>query len=70
MQQEDEAHERDDRAFLEQRDFERPNRAMDEVGAVVDRNDFCAFGQAALDLGETLLDAADDPGRVKTPRLL
>ena len=59
VQQEDEAHERDDGAFLEQRDLERRNRAMDEVGAVVDRNDLRAFGQAALDLGESLLDAAD-----------
>ena len=38
MQQEDEADERDDQAFLDQRALERVDGAVDQIGAVIDRH--------------------------------
>ncbi len=52
VQQEDHAHERDDEAFLDQRGLERGNGTVDELGAVVDRDDLGAVRQAVLDLGQ------------------
>src|SRR6266536_1702436 len=40
MQQEDDADQRHDHALLEQRMLERVDRRIDQVGAVIDRDDF------------------------------
>ena len=45
MQQKDDADQRDDDAFLGQRVFQRLDRAMNEIGAVIDRLDRHAFRQ-------------------------
>src|SRR5262249_34371813 len=58
------ADEGDDGALLDQRSLERIDGAVDEVGAVVDRFDGHALGQARRDLGETVLDVADHGQRV------
>ena len=55
MQQEHDADERDDEALLDERALERVDRAVDEVGAVVDRPRCHALGQARRDLGERSL---------------
>ena len=60
VQQEHHAHERDDEAFLEQRVLQRLDRSQNEVGSVVDRQDFGTVGQAGLDLGQSLFDVGDD----------
>ena len=64
VQQEDDADQRDDEALLDQRALERVDRAIDQVGAVVDRLDGHALRQARRDLGEALLDVLDDGERV------
>ena len=56
MQQEDDAHQRHDDAFLEQRSLERVDRGIDQIRAVIDRDDLDRFRQAAGDLGKPLLD--------------
>ena len=60
VQQKDDADQRDDEAFLEQRPLERVDGAVDQIGAVVDRLDAHALGQARRDLGEAVLDVLDD----------
>ena len=47
MQQEDDADQRDDQAFLDQRARERFDGAVDQVRAVVDRFDRHALGRPA-----------------------
>ncbi len=64
VQQEDDADQRDDEAFLDKRGFERGDGALDEVGAVVDGNDLGAVRQAVLDLGKARLDVLDDRQRI------
>ncbi len=64
VQQEDDAHERDDEAFLDERRLQRGDGALDQLGAVVDRYDLRALGQARRDLGELRLDVVDDGERV------
>ena len=64
MQQEDEADQRDDQAFLDQRPFERVDGAVNQVGAIVDGFDGDALGQARRNLGKAVLDVADHGERV------
>ena len=59
VQEEHHADERDDRALLDQRSLERVDRAVDQVGAVVDRFDGHSLGQARRDFGKAVLDVAD-----------
>jgi hypothetical protein len=60
VQKKHDTNEGNDGAFLDQRALERVDRAVDEVGAVVDRFDAHALRQARRDLGEAVLDVADD----------
>ena len=60
MQQEHEADQGNDDAFLEQRALQRRDGAVDEFGPVINRYDVCALGQRRLDLFEALLDVVDD----------
>src|SRR5262249_56947755 len=60
VEEEDDAYERHDGALLDERPLERVDGAVDQVGAVVDRLDRDALGQAWRDLGEAALDAVDD----------
>ena len=64
VQEEDDADKRDDRALLDQRPLEGIDRAVDQIGAVVDRFDGHALGEARRDLGEAVLDVADHGQRV------
>ena len=59
MQQEHDADERDDDAFFGQCVLQRLDRAVNEIGAVIDRFDRHAFRQRRCDLGQLLLDAVD-----------
>ena len=56
VQQEDDADERDDEAFLEQGSLQRVDGAVDQVGAIVDGVDGHALRQARRNLGEAILD--------------
>ena len=69
VQQEHDADQRDDDAFLEQRVLERVDGRVDQVRAVVDRHDLDRFRQAAGDLLEALLDVLDDVERVDAEAL-
>jgi hypothetical protein len=69
VQQEYDADQGDDHAFLEQCMLERVDRRVDQVRAVVDRNDLDRFRQAASDLLEALLDVFDDVERVDAEAL-
>ncbi len=60
MQQEHDADQSDDNAFLDKRMLERVDGGVDQVGAVIDRNDLDGFREAAGDLLEPLLDVLDD----------
>ncbi len=64
MQQEHDADERNDDAFLQQRMLERGDGRIDQVGAVIDRNDLDRFRQAARDLLEALLHILDHIKRI------
>ncbi len=64
MQQEDDAHERNDQAFLGECRLERRDRALDQLGAVVDGHDLGAGGQAGGNLRELCLHVVDDGERV------
>ena len=59
VQKKDDAHQRDDGALLQERMLQGVDRRIDEVGAVVDRNDFRARGQARRQLRDPLLDVVD-----------
>ena len=59
VQKEDDAHQRDDGALLEERMLQGIDGRIDEVGAVVDRNDVRALGQARGQLRDALLDVVD-----------
>ena len=69
VQQEHDADQRDDDAFLEQRVLERVDGGVDQVGAVVDRHDLDRLRQAGGDLLEALLDVLDDVERVDAEAL-
>src|SRR5262249_1768003 len=69
VQQEDDAHERDDEAFLDQRVLERVNGRVNQVRAVVDRDDFDRLWQAGRDRLEALLDVLDHVQRVHAEAL-
>ena len=60
VQQEDDADEGDDDAFLDQRALQRVDGPQDQLRAVVDRLDAHVLGQARGDLGDLLLDVVDD----------
>jgi hypothetical protein len=64
MQQKDDADERDDDALFGQCVLQRLDRAMNEIGAVIDRLDADPLRQGRGDLGEFLLDAVDHMQRV------
>ena len=64
MQQKDDADQRDDDALFGQRVLERLDRAVNQIGAVIDRLDCHALRQGRRDLGQLLLDAVDDMQRV------
>ena len=69
MQQEDDADQRHDDAFLEQRVLERFDRRVDQIGAVIDRDDLDRLRQAAGDLLEALLDVLDHVERIDAEAL-
>ena len=69
MQQEHDAHQGDDQTFLEQRRLEGGDRAIDEVGTVVDGNDGGARRQASLDVRELCLDVVNHGERVLSEAL-
>src|ERR1700722_4849405 len=69
MQQEHDTDQRYDDALLEQRVLERGDGGVDQVGAVVDRDDLDRLRQAAGDLLEALLDVFDDVERVDAEAL-
>ena len=54
----------DDQAFFEQGGFQGGDGPLDQLGAVVDRLDLRALGQARSDLGEPRLDVLDHRERV------
>ena len=64
MQQEHDAHQRDDQALLNQRALEIGDRSFDQFGPVIDRLDGDALGQARQEFGDALLDALDGRQRV------
>ena len=64
VQQKDDADQRDDDAFFGQRALEGLDRAMNEIGAVIDRFDADVLRQGRSDVGELLLDAVDHAQRV------
>ena len=69
VQQEYDADEGDDHALLHQRALERVDGAVDQVGAVIDRFDRDALGQARRDLGKAILDVADHRERILSEAL-
>src|SRR6185437_7867524 len=69
MQQEYNADQCYDHALFEQRVLERIDRRVDQIGAIVDRNDLDRFRQAAGNLPESLLDVFDDVEGVGTEAL-
>ena len=64
MQEKNDANERNDHAFLDQRGFQRVDRAIDQVGAVIDRFNRYALGKARPEFGQPLFDVAYDCERV------
>ena len=64
VQEEDDADQRDDHAFLKEGRLERGDGAVNELRAVVDRHHLGAFGQRRGNLLEALLDVVDDGERV------
>ena len=64
VQEEHDAHERDDDALLDQRALERLDGIVDQLGAVVDGDDLGALRQAGGDLGQARLDVVDHVQRV------
>ncbi len=66
VEQEEEAHQADDDALLDQGLLQRVDGTMDELRPVVGRDNLYPFGERGLDFGEALLDAVDDVQRVFT----
>jgi len=64
MQQEDDAHQGNDGTFFQEGVAQRLDGRVDERRAVVDRHDVHAFGQAARDLADALLDVVYDIERI------
>ena len=69
MQQEHDADQRHDDAFLDERALERLDRGLDQLGTVVDGNDLGAFRQAGRDLRQPRLDVVDDGQRIRAVTL-
>ena len=69
MQQEDDADERNDEAFLDKRRLQRRDGALDQLGAVVDRYDLSALRQRGRDLGEFRFHAIDNGECVRSVAL-
>ena len=67
--QEDDADERDDGALLQERAFQSVDGGVDEVRAVVDRNDVGAGGQARGQLRHALLHVIDHVERIEPETL-
>ena len=64
MKQKDHADQGDDRALLDQRALEVIDRPVDQVGAVIDRLDGDALGQARRQLGKPALHVVDHRKRI------
>ena len=64
MQQENDADQRDDQAFLGQRALERVDGTVDQFGAVIDGLDADPRGQPGADLGNLGLEVVDDLQRI------
>ena len=64
MEQEHQAHQRDDQALLDQGRAQRLDRTHDEIGAIVDRLHADPLGQAAGQLHDLVLDPCDHRQRV------
>ena len=64
MQQEHDADQCYDDAFFRERSLERLDRAVNEIGAVIDRYDLHVFGKGRRHLGQPRLDVVDDIERV------
>ena len=64
MQQENDADQRDDQAFLGQRALQRVDGAVDQFGAVIDGLDADPLGQPGADLGDLGLEVVDDLQRI------
>src|SRR5262249_58205010 len=69
VQEKQHAYERNDGAFLQERSLERVDGAVDQVGAVIDRNNRRPLRETTGDLGNALLDVGDDGERVLTVTL-
>ena len=64
VQQEDDAHQRHDQAFFEQRRIERGDGTVDQLRPVVDRHDLRSFGQRRQNLLDPVFDVVDDGQRI------
>src|SRR5829696_292207 len=69
MEQENDTHQPYHDALLEQRGLEGRDGVVDELGAVVDRNDLGPCGQTRSKFGQPLLDVLDDVERVRSEAL-
>ena len=69
MQQEDDADQRHHQAFLEQCLLEGFDRRVDQVGAIIDRDDLDRAWQAAGDFLEALFHVLDDIERIDAEAL-
>src|SRR5262249_31799078 len=69
VQQEHDADERHDQTLLDQRVPERLDGGIDQIGAIVDRNNLDRLRQAGRDLVESLFHVVDDVERVDAEAL-
>ena len=69
MQQEDDADQRHHNAFLQQRVLEGFDRGVDQIGTIVDRNDFDRARQTARDFLEALFYILDYIERIDAKAL-
>ena len=65
VQKEDDAHQRDDGALLQERMLQGVDRRIDEVRAVVDRDDVRARGQARGQLRDAFFHVIDHVERIE-----
>src|SRR5262249_39447120 len=69
MQEEDDADQRDNEAFLHERAFEGGDRAIDQIGTVIAGLDGHPWRQPRRDLREPILDVANDRKRILSETL-